>query len=161
MKPTDSFAARLREITRAQATETGSPDPSIVAAAVLDQLTPRQCREALSLVLPNWVRIELSRTPTQPRTKLGGIGRGKDARVRDWHRRQLATPLSTGSGWKHFGECTVEDLHAAATSRYEKAAQTHAEGDRLVKIANYMDETDRRTVAQIPPTHLKQLMEAA
>lgn len=156
-----SFDSRLREITRGIITETGSADPHVVASAVIERLTARQCREALAVCLPGWVRISVHGPTTGPVRPTAPRGKGVNGarRVAEWYRRVLAEREFTGTEWKVFGDCSAADLRAAAAVKYEKAAQTVAKGDELSEVATFMEEHSRETVHDIKPAELKALMD--
>lgn len=159
--PAAAFAARLREITRGLITETGSPDPHVVAQAVVERLSPGDYRDALAVCLTDWVRGEIAAVGRRGRAAARGKQITTPDRIRAWYAQQLATSLFCGDQWKFLRDCNAGDLHQAAAERYRKATETHAEGDRWTKVALFMEEHGRDTVAQISASELKTLMEAS
>lgn len=128
---------RLREITRAAATESGSPNPHVVAARVLDALTPDQRDAALAMCLPDYVRHILSTSPTGPRS----TGRSKADRVRTWYASKLAcaqcgkkgVPAEVGTPWrdghKHAGAIRLV-MRAILRDLWREARAIHESNDR-------------------------------
>lgn len=156
------FSGRLREITRAVVTQTESPYPQVVAAGVIDMISPGDYRAALEVCLPDWVKAEMTRgTRSKPPSVPTDPSKRKTAAdwTRNWYANKLAGSIAIGETRKFLRDCTANDLHMAAAERYRKAAETHAEGDRWVKVALFMEEQHRGTVADITPAELKDLME--
>jgi hypothetical protein len=156
-----AFAARLREITHGLITETGSPNPHVIATAVIERLSPGDYRDALSVCLADWVRSEVAQVGRRGRAVARGKQISTPDRIRAWYAQQLGTALFCGTAWKFLRDCSANDLHQAAADRYRKATETHAEGDRWTKVALFMEEHDRATVADIRQDELKTLMEAS
>jgi hypothetical protein len=148
------------QVIREAMDEAGSADPTVVAAAALGKFTDFQMREALAMCLPQYVRHQMSRYGWNQRTQARKPMSTAD-RVRSWYAQQLGVSLFIGDSWKFLRDCSAEDLHTAAADRYQKATQVHAEGDRWTKVALFMEENDRSTVAAIREDELKTLMEAS
>lgn len=144
----------LREHVRTFLAESNEADPVKVAALIAEDLTDAERVLALKATLPEYVR--------QTATSLAAVSR-KPARqsmttpqrVKAWYSQILASRLFTGEEWKFLADCTADDLQGAAAERYKAAALTHAEGDRLVKLANLLEETGRETVRDVSEAELR------
>lgn len=158
MTATETVRDQVRQVIRTAMDDSPSADPAIVASTVLDKLTPRQIREALALCLPPYVRVEMSRYGWHTRRAARSPMTTAD-RVRSWYLSQLGVSLFIGDEWKFLRDCSAEDLHTAASDRYRKATEVHAEGDRWTKVALFMEEHNRETVSEISEAELKSLME--
>lgn len=156
---TEQFSTYLRALVREAAVSSDSPDPAVVAEVVLGRLTVKQYKAALGVCLGDWVRLHMkgysSAALNAPR--LGGLT--KADRCRSWYESRLSTPEFVGKEWKFLRDCTADDLHAVAAVRYKMAVEIHAVGDTFTKVALFMEEHGRATVADVREAELKQLME--
>lgn len=141
----------FRSLARQALADAGSPDPAVVAELLLDSLTDAQCRVALGATLPNWMRVLASQ---QDRTVRHEAATPRTTpttaqRVTSWYQRTLATRIMVGDQWKFLGDCTADDLTAAADVRLKAAAATKAEGDRLQALAEQMRASGAKTVSKV------------
>lgn len=149
---------QIQQLIRTAMDESPSADPAVVAKVVLDGLSAKQARAALAITLPEYVRQQMARYGWRTRAAAKQPMTSAD-RVRHWYSQMLGAPLFVGDQWKFLRDCSADDLHTAAADRYKKATQVHAEGDRWTKLALFMEEHDRETVAEVTEEELKSLME--
>lgn len=160
---TEFDSAEFRRMAREALIASGSPDPAVAAAALLDSLTDAQCRLGLSVTLTGWlrsmagntdraVRHEVVAVPAEPRKTPTTA-----ERVNSWYQRTLATRVMAGAEWKFLRDCTPDDLANAAEVRFKAAAATKAEGDRLAALAEHMRTSGAKTVAKVKPEALQRI----
>lgn len=151
----------LAALIRNAAEDYASADPNDIASIVLGRIATAHYKEALALCLPGYVRVALAGQASKIRGAAKSGRLTSPERIRTWYAQQLGTALFCGGDWKFLRDCTPEDLHQAAADRYRKASDVAAEADRWTKVALFMEENDRATVARISEAELKSLMEAS
>jgi hypothetical protein len=153
----------LQEQVRRVAAEGVYCDPTTVAEKVLAELSDWECREALKLTLPNWVRNVLgddARHVYHTRVPAAGApaGPSRADRIRNWYAIAIAQPL-LGREWKRLGDCEQADLQAAADERFKAAYRTLAEAEKWKRLAAYLGEHRIATVGEVQPDVLYQLLQ--
>lgn len=134
-------------------------DPTLAAEKLIETFTDEQCRVALAVCLPGYMRNFTNHTARAARKPKKERLTTPD-RVRAWYAQALATRMFNGSEWKFLRDCTADDLQAAAAERYKTATQSQAEADRLVKLADLMEELEAETVEQVPENALKEVWQS-
>jgi hypothetical protein len=146
-----NLAAEVRRI----AMESGLADPSDIAAKITEQLTTEQCRSALTITLPGYVRLIVttnSRTVNPPR----GNANGRAQRIHAWADNLRATRLLCERGWKIAGECCSDDLRYAAAQREAEAERVRIQATRWYRLAEVMDALGVRTLSELDEDVLRQ-----
>lgn len=147
----------LRALIRQHAGET--PDPAVITGRILDGLTGGEALVVVGATLHDYVRHAI-RTPMPPAplqtysTADGAqtVSR-KVAAIRDWVTQRLAAPVCVDESarrWLFLGDCTADDLTAAAEIRHRKAAQTTAEAEWLERLAKVVAHADAGCVRELP-----------
>lgn len=144
----------LRAVIREIVAGCDSPDPHVMAKLVLDSLTADECREALALTLPEYLRTFVGFASRRARADVSAAPSKAD-RSREWWQKVIASPAFTGTEWKYFGDFTRTDVRGAAEERFRAAAATRAEGKHLLGLAKVMDRLHVDVVRDIPPDTLK------
>jgi hypothetical protein len=140
--------------------ESTDPDPANVALAVAAAVPARQRAEALAQAL---VRLAPTVAGQQRRTAMP-VAPGRDrwsTAAAIYQHHLLAQRLRIGDEWKLMGDCTADDLRAAASQRREHAAAVIVHADQLDRIAALLDERGALTVSDLGRTDLDQLEPAA
>jgi hypothetical protein len=134
----------IRLAVRGVINETDLESPEEIAAKVAEQVPPRQLRSVLSLVLRDFVRVELGRSrrgaeqdvaasvhlsqhePTEQQPPPPHVPSAKRAAIVEYAQRWLRQRVSVADEWKMVGDCTAADCEAIADEREQNAARNAA-----------------------------------
>lgn len=156
IKSADEFRAFTQEIVA----NVADPDPAVAFDKIMGELSDEECRVALAVTLPGWLRSEVrvrdnAIRKSEPKVEKVGTS-GTVRRIRDWAANARATRLNVGAeGYKFLQDCAAVNLRAAAQIRYDLAAANRHEGDRWAALADHMDAKGYATVADIPDRELR------
>ncbi len=117
-----------------------SPDPHVIAAAVLAQVPDDHLRDALAYCLPAVVRLSGPRLSGSA-TPLGAPTRSRKVDLQKWYFATLNKPLEVGDDereWKFLRDCTRDDVLRAAAYRRNLAAANLVQAERLETLAEKM-----------------------
>jgi hypothetical protein len=132
----------LRGLVRDTLATSTSPDPGVIAEAVLAVIPDDQLRSALHQTLRAFVRNVISdvRTaPSHPTRPPVAARSAKGMAAREaWHQR-LNDPVHVGDGvWHFLRDCSFDDLMSASRERRELAARNEAWADVYEQWANLL-----------------------
>lgn len=139
-----------------------SVSPHALADEVIEKLTVRQIREALTLTLPEYVRREMSHVRSANRKddadepKADPYRRVR-AQAQAWRDRVLAD-RDLGETYKPFGEFTLADLKVAAERRFTLAQANQIEGDKYAALAAALEQCGGETVADLDTATLRGIL---
>lgn len=148
----------LKELIRETIDETSLVDPGEIAEAVAARLHARDLRDAVDVMLRDYVRVFLhSYRPPVPDEIVpsGRSQKGELIRAGLW-RATLGMRVHVGEQtWRLLGECSVADLKFAAEQRRDKARENEARSRIFDGIAALVESHDVATVADLPDDVLK------
>lgn len=162
----------LRSLVRNVATASDSADPDVVAQEVLAEISAAEMKSALEQAMPIVVQAVLSRSRgpilvpgaaqgasvTHSRSGTVEYQTRNVRRIREAWQRQLKERLRVGPrDYKFFGDCTADDLDAAATLREAHARATQENAARLREIAALLGTHNVTTVRELPASILGDL----
>lgn len=149
-----STAFDLRSLIREVLATSAATDPRDLAREVAARVPVEHLRGALELALVEAVRVvsnrerhanrEASVDPVRPSKKWSDAS---DLYLKVLRQREY---ISTDGEWKFLGDCTKDDLTAAAQLRFEQASRNVAVAKKYEKLASAM--SDGQTVADLPQT---------
>lgn len=138
-------------------------DPRQVAAAVASQIPAKDRLAALTQALDSFVREAMQRR-RQRNPIVGPRATGRSAKVaaiRGWWERAMNDRVNVGpraTDWKHLGDCGYDDLMYAAASRWDKAREITAAGDRYAELAKLLNRHSVTSVKALPPEAVQALL---
>jgi hypothetical protein len=160
---TEEFRAYARQILN----DTPDPNPAIATDKILGELSAEECKVALWLTLPDWLRncartadhqIRRSEPGTEP------VAPGSSAKRRliaaDWAAK-LNTRLRVGESYKFLRDCTAADLTAAARIRFDLAEANRVEAERWAATAELMVSRKYATVADVKPAEFRSIWQSS
>lgn len=150
-------------------------EPKDAADAIVDQLTPSELREALRLVLPQYVRITIGRNRLnrhRPRVREPALIAAGDRRERaaaeiaaevaeraeTIRSSMIAVPSEEGWTYMALGELTVPDLLAIADHRRKVAKENEAAADMYDGAASELLDSGADTLADLDDDTLVRLL---
>jgi hypothetical protein len=138
-------------------------DPRQIAAAVAGRIHVKDRQAALVAALDPYIRETIQRR-RQHNPILGQRVASRSAKVaaiRGWWERAMRDQINTGpraADWKHLGDCNYDDLMYAATTRWEKAREISAAGDRYAELAKLLNQHAVTAVKALPPEAVQALL---
>lgn len=132
-------------------------DPSLVAQDLVSGLADDELREVLEHVMPAYV----TKLATQQRSHhiSDAAEHGPNNASPRWQQVSIFMDrVFTPDGWKMLRDCTRDDLVAAADDRYARAAQLRQSGDRLMALADYLDQKKVGKVGDLPENEVIQVL---
>ncbi len=152
------IAARLREMSD----EHESANPYQVSEDIIDKLSDADCREALRLCLPQYIKRldhryltvqQVDDVPDVPARQPGRPHAEAIAQHQDRHTRRRLTWLAKrealGDGtYKRLGDLTSAELRTCARIRYQHADAVNAVADRYMRWADQVEEQGAATLAE-------------
>lgn len=151
----------LRREIRSVVDGTDLASPVEIAAKVAENIPINLLRETLEQVLPDFVRVELSRirmSYAQPPTASQPNRSSKVAAIREaapmW-RDALRQRLSVGDGqWLLLGDCSIKHLRFAADRRRWHAARNVSAAALYESLAAACETHGARRVSELPESVL-------
>lgn len=138
-----------------------SPDPHVVAEAVLAAVPSRHLRTALAEVLPDYVRhfryyvgVDDPGTDQASRdTQSGTVRSGSSSVSARWKEAGAVfrRRVFTGEAWLFLGDCSVTHLAAVADLRRAMAKANENAADRFDTLAELVRQATGSTVADLDP----------
>lgn len=150
----DGFA--LRVIVREVLAQTEEADPGVIAGMVVGRIAKKDRDAALSQAMRLFVRQVISETRVGNRpsnvTPIHRTGQSaKVAAIRDGWQRRLRDRVHVGASlWKQLGDCTYDDLLAAANERQEHADRNAAWAREYRAMASAVLDADVERFADLP-----------
>lgn len=131
----EDLRTRIRELGKTE------PDPTRVAHAILESITPAEAVVIAGATLQNYVRLILTKRPfsepagkptqPEPKTYTNKAGKtfvsAKSAAISDWAAEKRRHVHLSGRSWKIYGQCSRDDVLVLADSRGRKASELTAE----------------------------------
>ena len=137
----------LRDVVLAEMADNPSPDPYVVAAAVVDRLDDCDLRAALAAVLPLFVRGVVSPAGRPHREAASEARRAGRNRARGW----LATSAPGADGvYKFLGDFEVADCLAAAGERRRHAELNARAADWYERVAKLLRKHRVAVIGDLP-----------
>jgi hypothetical protein len=159
----------LRALVHEVADNSTIADPELLAKEVASRIGKNHVRAALEQALPTLVRAMMTRTPlispgghgpddTHMRTAAGGSVPNRSRKVQEirsaWA-AQLRERICVGpKSYKFFGDCTFDDLTAAASVREAHAQQNAQAAFRLHTVADLLRRNGVAMVRELPDSIL-------
>lgn len=133
----------VHELALAIVRKSSSPDPGVMAEALVDAIDPADYREALLLMARGYVRVVIHETrgvTLQATIPTGGGSRKVDAARGAWRHRILNTSEFVPSirSWVHLQDATRDQVLEMASHRHGKAAENKAAAERYGALAAEM-----------------------
>jgi hypothetical protein len=150
--------SRIRELAAVD------PDPGVISEKILSEIDHVEARIIAELTLREHVRRTVSvAVPSVSHSYVTAAGErtpsAKTAARRDWVAAELARGLCVAPHeWRHLGKCGAPQLRYVAATRYAKADETRAEGERLDRIADLLIEHRIDLVEQLPRAVLEEVL---
>lgn len=156
------FSSQFRQMIA----EHPSVNPYDVAADLADRLTDAECREALRLALPQYVKmVDRSHgTPAEPVTQrsyedaTAGVRAMGEMRRLAW----LNERTSLGNGtFKRLGDLTAAELRICADIRFSHAAASKASAERYLRWAAMVEQAGVHSLIDLAGVDGIELADAA
>lgn len=161
----------LRELIADELETSTSPDPKVVAAAVIRKLTPTECRAALSSCLWLYVR-SIDHAPSNAAdvddpdhdgvdAQKGVVGVVNNRAARTGRRlieRFLSGRVPGVDGYKFVRDFTADDALHAAEVRAQHALANAAAADQFRRLAEAIKEHGVDTVGDLPADVLDEVL---
>ena len=160
-------AFNLRQTVRDMLTESDVADPGRIAEMVMVRIAPDDHATALSQALRLFVRqvISETRTGNAPTNVTPILSRGRSWKatgIRDGWQRRLNDRIHVGdSDWKLLGDCTYDDLIAAASERQQLADRNAAWARTYRAFAAALRDTGAATFRELPAEQQMHLLGGA
>ncbi len=149
---TDSFS--LRALVEEIRDETQIADPGELAPLVLKRIPRVHYRAAMKQMIHDFVR-RVVKGPSGPTTVRTDSIDASSVPGESWRRRAARildrSECIDGAAWKRLGDCTADDLRAAAAYKRSKARLILAAADRVETAAKEMDRLGVTHVRDLPP----------
>lgn len=139
-------------------------DPGLIADEVYKRIAARERPDALKQALRQFVRQVISeqRSAHAPGTPAPSSGSWKVREIRDGWQRRLRDRVHVGDAqWKFLGQCTADDLRAAAAERQQLADRNSAWARQYRAWADLVDDSSAATFADLPAEVLMNALGAA
>jgi hypothetical protein len=147
----------LHDLIRLELDASTSPDPGVIAHAVVGQIPDEHLREALTQTLRATVRevIRSTRIENPPPQMRPPNRSAKVAAIREMWRHHLRERYSVAGSWTFLGDMTYDDLMTAAEERMDLAKKNEAQADRLRHYASLIVQHQVSAFGQLPPAVLQ------
>lgn len=146
------MSTAVRDAIAAVLESTDLSDPHEIAAEVVRRLSAKELRSALTEVLPDFVRVTMSRGRMLNPAPLAPKSSSKVAACRTHWATRLVTPLFVDGAYKRFGDCTAVDLKAVSLSLRVSADRSNAKADYYDSVAAALPEGATVSVLGEDPT---------
>lgn len=136
--------------------------PAEIAAKVAENIPDNLLREVVAQLLPELVRVELTRVRmvTPPNQSARSAKVTAIRRAAEGWRRALRDRIHVGRGeWRLLADCSAEHLRFAAQERQQQAAQSLAAADRYAAIADACEQHKVTRTADLPEPVLAALLD--
>lgn len=142
----------LRDRIRELSVDTGVVDAHTLTAKLLPQLTPAEVRDALGVILPDYIRgvLGIPWAPPEVAPPAAGPGPSRARAVREAWRAELHKTVTTPGGAKHVADCTVEDVLFLAADRRSQAADLVARAEQFDRLHAEMVKARKKRVGDLP-----------
>lgn len=155
-----TFSAWLRK----QVTDHPAVNPYEVAADLCDRLSDDECREALRLALPQYVKMVDRSAASDPEPQRPHADASANARRMGQLRRMawLNKRESLGDGtFKRLGDLNAVELRICADIRFRHAESTKTAAERYLRWAEMVEQAGVDTLADLAETQPEVLAVAA
>lgn len=152
MTTTFNLRAAVREVLD----QTNEADPGVIAGMVVAQVAKKDRDAALSQAMRLFVRQVISETrvghrPANVTPLRKGTHSRKVAAIREgWARRLRDRVHVGGSEWKQLGDCTYDDLMAAASERQDLADRNATWAQEYRVMASAVLDADVERFRDLP-----------
>lgn len=157
-------------------------DPRVLAEKIVAQIPGRDLRSVLMLLMPRFVddrrRLNLSRNPivgghpekgnwsgkkdtAQQAARLRSARSHKSALIRESFQRWLDDNININGAYKRLGDCTYDDLMAAAELRSTQSRALAKKADDYRHVAHEVKKANVAIVDELPTKILRELAERA
>lgn len=148
----------LDALVRRQVRASDTPDPRVIAAAVAESIPAAELRGVVARLLPDHVRVASGRV--RQATLGGRRGSGKWRAVAE-SANDIAifrVPVCVNGTWKFLGDCSREDVKAAAADYRALAAANTARADAFDGLGRLMARRRVERVDALPASSVEEAL---
>lgn len=157
---TTSTALNLRELVRAAAEVADEASPEAIAEIVMAKVDADDYADVIRQILPRYVQVCLHTNLLDNRRSAAQVKASpRRDNMREVLARRLRESVHVGGGaWKFLGDCTFDDLLAAAAERKRQASENIARAKVFEARAKAVRAAGVTTFQQLPTETLQLLL---